>query len=320
MYAVCRSSWAFPPPFDGFHVVRPVSPARGDVHPASRATSLSGRAFSPCLLLALALAVGHPKKALPDVGCADTRSAQISRPAGVTLSFQLRRYNIPPREGIFARNLLSKDRCRAMLADEIAPGGPEMPLIGETGAAAGEAERLAWARARPNRTIIRPPGASESVRPHADPREEMTLRKTLEISGVDFTDIALIDDTGGDMASIYEVLQPLRGERIIFVIVGRHSVCGASLGRKHAQPYCPGVRGTTKANTGCSPPLLGMPMSAGAVRWRPIITGVGGPIRHSPSWVPGILAQSMQFLQVVSIFGVPWVVEAFGAFECPFIA
>ena len=68
--------------------------------------------------------VGHEPEPLPDMRSADARSAQISLPDGVALSFQVSVNKVEPTEAVLARNLLAKDRCRSALADEMVPSGP----------------------------------------------------------------------------------------------------------------------------------------------------------------------------------------------------
>lgn len=72
----------------------------------------------------VAAGVGHEPEALSDMGRADARSAEISRPAGVARSFQVSLNKVEPAEAVLARNLLAKDVCRAALADEMVPVRP----------------------------------------------------------------------------------------------------------------------------------------------------------------------------------------------------
>jgi hypothetical protein len=72
----------------------------------------------------LVVVVGHEVKTLSDVRGADDRAAEILRPEGVTLSFQVTRNKVEPSESTFAFNLLSKDPLRFKLANEVEPGGP----------------------------------------------------------------------------------------------------------------------------------------------------------------------------------------------------
>jgi hypothetical protein len=73
--------------------------------------------------------VSHPVQPLPDVRRADARSAQIGGPAGISHCFQISAYSGEPFTPILARNLLSKDRCRAALGDERVKSGPEVSLV-----------------------------------------------------------------------------------------------------------------------------------------------------------------------------------------------
>jgi hypothetical protein len=117
----------------------------GVAHPASRATSFSGRAFVPqrsCVapfqsradavgqdasatglrLLSLfpaalfpfcagvpAMGVGHPPEPLPDVRGADARSAQIGGPDCISQVFQVNTNSAEPRPAKRACNLLASD-------------------------------------------------------------------------------------------------------------------------------------------------------------------------------------------------------------------
>jgi hypothetical protein len=60
-----------------------------------------------------AVGVGQPDcdevQPLPDVRCAEARSAGICRSAGVTRTFQVSEYSVEPAKSVRARNLLSKD-------------------------------------------------------------------------------------------------------------------------------------------------------------------------------------------------------------------
>jgi hypothetical protein len=72
--------------------------------------------------------VGQPLRgeieSLPDVRSTDARSAQIQRPDGVSLAFQVSVYKVEPSEAVLARNLLAKDDARSALADEVEPVRP----------------------------------------------------------------------------------------------------------------------------------------------------------------------------------------------------
>jgi hypothetical protein len=55
---------------------------------------------------------------------ADARSAQIRRPDGVALSFQVIVNKVEPVEAVFARNLLPIDAVRLADSDEVMPSRP----------------------------------------------------------------------------------------------------------------------------------------------------------------------------------------------------
>lgn len=73
----------------------------------------------------------------------DARRRKRDRPDGVIQGFHVIAYKVDPRICVLARNLLSKDRCRAALADEVVPVRPEMPLVSKAKSCACRGERLA---------------------------------------------------------------------------------------------------------------------------------------------------------------------------------
>jgi hypothetical protein len=86
--------------------------------PRSRFVSLIARSFTP-LRVSDWSGVGHPVESLSDMRRTEARSAEIERPAGVVLAFQVSENKVDPSEAVFARNLLSKDDIRAAFADEM---------------------------------------------------------------------------------------------------------------------------------------------------------------------------------------------------------
>lgn len=213
-----RSSQAFP--------LLPVSIADGVGQPASW-TALGSSLFlcsaAPARpRLSAESGVGHPDKikALAYVRPFEPRSAQIARPEGVTRTFQVSRYKIEPVER--ARNLLSKDDCRAALADKLEPDRPEVAIVVEPLLLSGGTEGLAGAGSSPHRNVICPSGPSESMAPHSDACEEMALREASKVIGRNLRDAALVHFTRRDVADRDQVAQPLRGKRVAFVVVGAH--------------------------------------------------------------------------------------------------
>jgi hypothetical protein len=93
---------------------------------------------------------------------------------------------VEPGKPVVARNLLSKDLCSSALADEPKPRWPEMAGIFDPFAFSGIAERLAGARACPNRSRFGPPCKSEGEAPSADAGEEVALSVSIKFMRLDF--------------------------------------------------------------------------------------------------------------------------------------
>jgi hypothetical protein len=72
----------------------------------------------------MAHGVGHPIQPVADVRSTDARRRERDRPDAVTHGFQVILNKVEPRLCVLARNLLSKDDCRASLLDEVEPGWP----------------------------------------------------------------------------------------------------------------------------------------------------------------------------------------------------
>jgi hypothetical protein len=72
----------------------------------------------------------------------DARSWQIGGPDGISQTFQVNTYSGEPFAPILARNLLSKDRCRAALGDKAVKSGPEVSFVGRTLSASSARKRL----------------------------------------------------------------------------------------------------------------------------------------------------------------------------------
>lgn len=162
--------------------------------------------------------VGHPVKSLADVRRTDARSAQICRPAGVVRTFQVSEYSVEPSEGILARNLLSKDRCRSALADEFPENGPEVPFVGGSPTFSGDGERLAGAASGPHRAINWPSREGKCVRPPTDPGEKVALGIGGEVMGSNIRDASFVHVTGRDEPGLDEFPQPRGGLRVVLVV------------------------------------------------------------------------------------------------------
>jgi hypothetical protein len=179
--------------------------------PANLATSLSGRAFVPqrssgAPFQSSAAGVGHPIKPVSDFGSTDARSRERDRPEGVAQFFHVILYKVDPRLAVLARNLLSKERWRLVLADEVMPRWPEVPLVIKPSAFACRAERLARTGTGPNRSIIGPAGETKRVAPDADAGEEVALCEAGEVGRIDVLDASAVNDSISDVSFANQVL------------------------------------------------------------------------------------------------------------------
>ncbi len=166
--------------------------------------------------------VGHgaPVKALPEMRCADPRSAQIGGPNGISQTFQVKAYSGEPVKPGAARNLLSKDDCRAALRDEAAHFGPEMSLVVSPAALSGNAERLAGAGTGPDGRIVGDAGKSKGEGPAPNTREEVSLAVSHKVIWTDIDDAPFVHVAGREMAGGDEGAQPSGGEGVNLVVVG----------------------------------------------------------------------------------------------------
>ena len=155
--------------------------------------------FSMSPLFSCRVGVAQPVIAISDIRRTDARSRERNRPDGVIQGFQVSLYKVDPRICVFARNLLSKEDCRAALADEFVPDGPQMALVVEAFAFTGGAERLARAGSSPNRSGVVPSGTSECVTPTPDAGEEVALRVSSQVVGSNVDNASLIDIPGCDV-------------------------------------------------------------------------------------------------------------------------
>jgi hypothetical protein len=106
----------------------------------------------------------------------DARRAQIGGPAGISHCFQVSLYSSVPLAAILVRNLLSKDRCRLALGDEVVKSGPEVSFVGMALSESRARKRLTRAGSGPDGPVVGPTGEAQGVGPSADSGEEMALR------------------------------------------------------------------------------------------------------------------------------------------------
>lgn len=180
--------------------------------------------------------VGHKPQPVPSVRRPDTASRQYCRPDGVADSFHVRIHSIEPVRASRTRNLLAKDDCRAALADETEPGGPEMTRVGRALPLTGDALALAGAGAGPDRAA--PISERKRAIPAAKAGEEMTAGEALEIACVNLGDRAIVDDSIRNQPLSDQIAQPLRCKRIILVVVARQAPESASVAARRCDEYC----------------------------------------------------------------------------------
>jgi hypothetical protein len=143
--------------------------------------------------------VGQPlrdePKPLPDVERARHWTWETHRPDGVVFSLQVIANKIEPSMSNCCRNLLTKDCCRAALAEEAKPRRPKVARIVTPSLGAGRREGLAGATAGPYRSVVGPAGESKGKRPAANPAEEVALNEPVEISRANIGNTPFIDFT-----------------------------------------------------------------------------------------------------------------------------
>ena len=95
-----------------------------DIAAVRRLLSLFPAALFPFCAGVPAIGVGQPVIAVSDVRRTDARRRERDTPEGVTQALHVSVYKVDPIIDSLACNLLSKDRCRLSLRDEVLPGGP----------------------------------------------------------------------------------------------------------------------------------------------------------------------------------------------------
>ena len=166
------------------------------------------------------IATQHPSFGLR----ADARSAQIGACWEIGQCFQVSEYSGEPVAAIRARNLLSKDDCRAAAADETAEVRPKVTRVFRAMPFAGDRKGLAGAGAGPDGEVVGHAGEAEGERPAADAGEEVTLGVSQKVSWLDKADVAGIDVSGGEVAGIDEGADPGGGFGVMLVVVGHGAV------------------------------------------------------------------------------------------------
>ena len=172
----------------------------------------------------LVVGVAHPVQSVSDVRRTDARRRKRDRPEGVTHCFQVSVYKVDPRVSVLACNLLSNNRCRLALLDEVMEGWPQVPLVIKPSSFACRAERLARTGTCPNRSVVTPSGLAQGVGPHANSGKEMALCEASQVTWENIFDTSFVHIAGRNVPGCNQVAQPLRGFGVVFVVVGGHLV------------------------------------------------------------------------------------------------
>ena len=95
-----------------------------------------------------------------------------------------------------------------------------MPRVICAGSLSGGAEGLTGTVPGPDGPVVGPLGESERGAPASDPGEEVALRVACEVIGCHVLDIARVHVARRDVAGRDQVAEPLRGIRLVLVVVG----------------------------------------------------------------------------------------------------
>lgn len=179
--------------------------------------SILGERFS-----SVHVGVGHPIDPVSSVRGAEAPSRNINRPAGVVFLRQVSVNKVEPSVAVFSASLLAKDHDGSSRGNEPKELGPEMPLVLERFAPAGDREGLAGTGARPDGSVVSPSGLPKRIRPDPYPGEKVTLCIAVEISRLHVPDRSLVHMPGCNLAVGDQVAQPRRGVAVDLIVIGRH--------------------------------------------------------------------------------------------------
>jgi len=181
--------------------------------------------------------LGHEVQSFPDVRRAEIAGSQTMCSEGVALRFQVVLNKVEPHfsvspaslacslsarspDDLGGRDLLPEDDGGAAFADEGEPSWPEVPLVGGPPSPSRVGIGLAGAGAGPAPEVVGDSGEAEGVGPDPDSGEPMALGEPPDVAGTDVLDVSLIDLPRGYAALRHEPAEPLRAERVDFVVVG----------------------------------------------------------------------------------------------------
>jgi hypothetical protein len=130
------------------------------------------------------LGVGHKPQTISSMGRIDGTSRNNDRPAGVADAFQVNTHSVEPILSNRCRNLFSHEDSGPTGADKVEEDGPEVPFVRLALLLTCGAEGLAWGASGPQRSFVRPSGETGCKTPPSDPGEEVRLRESSQVVGM----------------------------------------------------------------------------------------------------------------------------------------
>jgi hypothetical protein len=112
---------------------------------------------------------------------ADGASRDNGGPDGISCGRQVSAHSAEPFPSILARNLLSKQLCRAALGDEAVKSGPEVSFVDMALSLSSDRKRLTGWASGPDLIVVGPACEVERVGPAANPGEEVAASVASEV-------------------------------------------------------------------------------------------------------------------------------------------
>ena len=159
-----------------------------------------------------------------------------------------------------AFNLLANNALRPALADEPEHLGPEVPFVGVALALARRRERLTGAGAGPDASVVGPSCQAKSLCPTSDTGEEVCVSVAFKVASLQFCDRAPVDPAGRHESRRDQPLDPVRGERVVFVVevhdYGSPRTDSATHSASGSAASTTGVRGAAVVSASLTPPSV----------------------------------------------------------------
>lgn|SRR6478736_388735 len=170
----------------------------------------------------MAVGVGKPEDSLPLVVTTDACSWQITRADIKAEFFQIKRYSVEPFQSVFARNLLTNDRCRVKLPQETMELRPEMPFVEFTKSVTGARKRLTGTASGVDGLVVGPSSEFEGERPSTNSGKPMTLGIFSDFICFDLGYAAFVHVARGNESLADQFAEPRSHGWIEFVVVVTH--------------------------------------------------------------------------------------------------